>query len=128
MDVRSRVSSSMTHFAEQTLRARETPPPGRSARASTDGGTVRPIALAVLTLTAKVNFVGACNGRLAGFSPLRISIAGKLVELLKEMMPHLDARKLYTPPYLSLFHHTDTDVTGLLSDSIAFLKRRIACA
>jgi hypothetical protein len=43
-----------------------------SARAITDGGTVRPIALAVLTLTAKVNFVGACTGRLVGFSPLRM--------------------------------------------------------
>ena len=30
MDVRSRVSSSMTHFAEQTLRARKLPRPGAS--------------------------------------------------------------------------------------------------
>jgi len=43
-----------------------------SARASTDCGTVRPRVLAVLRLTAKVNFVGACTGRFAGFSPFKM--------------------------------------------------------
>src|SRR5262245_14446497 len=43
-----------------------------SARASSDGGTSRPSTLAVLTLIASSYFVGACTGRLAGFSPLRI--------------------------------------------------------
>ena len=42
------------------------------ACASTDGGTVRPSALAVLRLIASSNLVGACTGRSAGFSPLRI--------------------------------------------------------
>src|SRR5262249_55209916 len=43
-----------------------------SARASSIGGTSRPSAFAVLRLTANSYFVGACTGRLAGFSPLRI--------------------------------------------------------
>ena len=43
-----------------------------SARASTDGGTVRPSALAVLRLMTSSYLVGACTGRSAGFSPLRI--------------------------------------------------------
>jgi len=43
-----------------------------SARASTDGGMVRPSAFAVLRLITNSNFVGACNGRSAGFSPLRM--------------------------------------------------------
>src|SRR5215813_2817215 len=42
------------------------------ARASTDGGTSRPSALAVLRLIASSYFVGACSGRSAGFWPLRI--------------------------------------------------------
>jgi hypothetical protein len=43
-----------------------------SARASTDGGTSRPSALAVLRLMTSSNLVGACTGRSAGFSPLRM--------------------------------------------------------
>ncbi len=43
-----------------------------SARASSDGGTVSPSALAVLRLTTSSYLVGACTGRSAGFSPLRI--------------------------------------------------------
>jgi len=43
-----------------------------SARASSVGGTVRPSAFAVLRLMTISNFVGACTGRSAGFSPLRI--------------------------------------------------------
>ena len=43
-----------------------------SARASSDGGTSRPSALAVLRLITSSNFVGACTGRSAGFSPLRM--------------------------------------------------------
>src|SRR5262249_14830605 len=43
-----------------------------SARASSDGGTSRPRALAVLRLIASSNLVGACTGRSAAFSPLRI--------------------------------------------------------
>src|SRR5262249_34232670 len=43
-----------------------------SARPRSDGGIVRPSALAVLRLMTNSNFVGACNGRLAGFSPLRM--------------------------------------------------------
>jgi hypothetical protein len=42
-----------------------------SARASSDGETVNPSAFAVLRLTASRYFVGACAGRLAGFSPLK---------------------------------------------------------
>jgi hypothetical protein len=41
-----------------------------SARASSDGGTVRPSALAVLRLITSY-LVGACTGMSAGFSPLR---------------------------------------------------------
>ncbi len=43
-----------------------------SARASRVGGTSRPSALAVLRLITSSNLVGACTGRSAGFSPLRM--------------------------------------------------------
>jgi hypothetical protein len=43
-----------------------------SARASTDGGIVRPSAFAVLRLITSWSLVGACTGRSAGFSPLRM--------------------------------------------------------
>src|SRR5262245_4114279 len=43
-----------------------------SARASSEGGTVMPSALAVLRLITSSYLVGACTGRLAGFSPLRM--------------------------------------------------------
>ena len=43
-----------------------------SARASRDGGTSRPSALAVLRLITSSYLVGACTGRSAGFSPLRM--------------------------------------------------------
>src|SRR5512138_2571457 len=43
-----------------------------SARARSDGGISRPSALAALRLTTSSYFVGACTGRSAGFSPLRI--------------------------------------------------------
>ena len=43
-----------------------------SARPSTDGGIVRPSALAVFRLMTSSNFVGCSTGRLAGFAPLRI--------------------------------------------------------
>src|SRR6266404_7369423 len=43
-----------------------------SARASSDGGTINPSAFAVLRLIASWYFVGACTGRLAGFSPLEM--------------------------------------------------------
>ena len=44
------------------------------ARASMDGGTARPRALAVLRLMTSSNFVGCCAGRSAGFAPLRMRI------------------------------------------------------
>ena len=40
-----------------------------SARASTDGGIVRPSAFAVLRLITSWYLVAACTGRSAGFSP-----------------------------------------------------------
>src|SRR5262245_51640772 len=43
-----------------------------SARASRVGGTSRPSALAVLRLMTSSYLVGACTGRSAGFSPLRM--------------------------------------------------------
>ena len=43
-----------------------------SARTSKDGGTVRSSAFAALRLIANSYFVGACTGRSAGFSPLRM--------------------------------------------------------
>src|SRR5262249_1946808 len=43
-----------------------------AARASTVVGTSRPSALAVLRLITSSYFVGACTGRSAGFSPLRM--------------------------------------------------------
>ena len=43
-----------------------------SARASTDGGTVRPRALAVLRLITSSNLVVRTTGKSAGFAPFRI--------------------------------------------------------
>ena len=43
-----------------------------SAIACSDGGTVRPSALAVLRLITSSYLVGTCTGRSAGFSPLRM--------------------------------------------------------
>ena len=43
-----------------------------SARASSEGGTVRPSALAVLRFITSSYLVGACTGRSLGFSPLRM--------------------------------------------------------
>src|SRR5262249_51740202 len=43
-----------------------------SARASSDVGTSMPSALAVLRLITSSYFVGACTGRFAVFSPLRM--------------------------------------------------------
>ena len=43
-----------------------------SASASNVGGTSMPSALAVLRLIASSYLVGACTGRSAGLSPLRI--------------------------------------------------------
>ena len=43
-----------------------------SARASTDAGNSMPSALAVFRLITSSCLVGACTGRLAGFSPLRM--------------------------------------------------------
>src|SRR5262249_34500851 len=43
-----------------------------SARASSDGGIVRPSALAVLRLMARSNLADCCTGRSAGFMPFRI--------------------------------------------------------
>src|SRR5262245_4910002 len=43
-----------------------------SARASSEGGTSMPSALAVLRLSTSSYLVGACTGRSAGFSPLRM--------------------------------------------------------
>src|ERR1035437_1028390 len=43
-----------------------------SARASSIGGTARPIALAVLRLITSSNLVGCSTGRSLGFAPLKI--------------------------------------------------------
>src|SRR5437762_13398975 len=56
-----------------------------SARASRDGGTVRPSALAVLRLISSSYLVGACTGRSAGFSPLH---GGRTLEV-GEQQGHL---------------------------------------
>src|SRR6266699_5707923 len=52
-----------------------------SARTSSDDGTVNPSALAVLRLIASWYFIGACAGRLAGFSPFEdVSHRGVVAE------------------------------------------------
>ena len=43
-----------------------------AARASSVGGTSRPSSFAVLRLMTSSYLVGACTGRSAGFSPLRM--------------------------------------------------------
>ena len=62
---------------EDTNGAGEEGPPSdhwmtSSAPRSSDGGIVRPRALAVLRLITKSNFVGCSTGRSAGLAPLRI--------------------------------------------------------
>src|SRR6516225_4560417 len=49
-----------------------------SARSRSDGGTPRPSALAVLRLMTNLYLVGACIGRLASFSPLRLRSSCRL--------------------------------------------------
>src|SRR5216684_121426 len=52
-----------------------------SARTSSDDGTVNPSTLAVLRSIASWYFVGACAGRLAGFSPFEdVSHRGVVAE------------------------------------------------
>src|SRR5262249_50711565 len=60
-----------------------------SPRGSSVGGTSRPSALAVLSLSTVSYLVGACTGRSAGFSPLRnaIDIAGRLAVLVGQSAP-----------------------------------------
>src|SRR5262249_8693128 len=84
-----RASKKPDHRHRRLLRARRERPRGRateqqneiaapdhsitsSARASSVGGTSRPSVLAVFKLITSSYFVGACTGRLAGFSPLRM--------------------------------------------------------
>src|SRR6266436_3617590 len=57
-----------------------------SARASSVGGISRPSAFAVLRLITNSYLVGACTGRLAGFSPLRMrsTYPAALLVLLNE--------------------------------------------
>src|SRR5450755_4524645 len=63
------------------LRCVHTPRPTSSARTSSDDGTVNPSALAVLRSIASWYFVGACAGRLAGFSPFEdVSHRGVVAE------------------------------------------------
>src|SRR5262249_21613899 len=64
----SALGQKRTHAAQQTNLYSITSP----ARASTEGGIVRPSALAVLRLITNSYLVGACTGRSAGFSPLRM--------------------------------------------------------
>ena len=60
-----------------------------SARASSDGGTVRPSALAVLRLITSSYLVGACTGRSAGLLALEdaIDVAGRAPVLVDEIRP-----------------------------------------
>ena len=84
-----RAAEEPDHRHRRLLRARRERPRGRraaeqrdelaplhsitsSARASSVGGTSRPSALAVLRLITSSYLVGACTGRSAGFSPLRM--------------------------------------------------------
>jgi hypothetical protein len=64
----------LTPAGPTTSVAAQLPPPHSitsSARASSEGGTVRPSAFAVLRLMASSYFVGACTGRSLGFSPFK---------------------------------------------------------
>src|SRR5262249_31870354 len=51
-----------------------------SARASSVDGTSRPSAFAVLRLITNSYLVGACTGRSAGFSPLRMRLTVEIIE------------------------------------------------
>ena len=70
--------TSPRYFAMSALCQKETHAPQQnysitsSARLSTDGDTAKPSALAVLRLITSSYFVGACTGRSASFSPLRM--------------------------------------------------------
>ena len=58
-----------------------------SARASTDGGTVRPSSFAVWRLITNSYLVGACTGRSAGFLALKdaVDVAGCATILAKQI-------------------------------------------
>src|SRR5215471_9699747 len=61
-----------------------------SARASSVGGTSRPIAFATIRLTTRSNLVGCSTGRSAGFVPppnLVDQVAGALLKSMKATVP-----------------------------------------
>src|SRR5207247_25177 len=58
-EVRVRDAAALAHFSTTW-----------SARATSDGGIVRPRALAVLRLTTRSNLVGCSTGKSAGLAPL----------------------------------------------------------
>ena len=62
----------LAHAAERHRRVLVVHSMTSSARASSDGGTSRLRALAVLRLMTNSNLVGTCTGSSAGFSPLRM--------------------------------------------------------
>src|SRR5262249_30424632 len=89
VDGRRTGAEQSNHWQRRLLRARPERPGGcratekrdeiaaphsitSSARASSVSGTVMPSALAVLRLMTSSYLVGACTGRSAGFSPLRM--------------------------------------------------------
>ena len=65
------IERAVTAFAQAAL-ASGASGQGSSARTSSAGGTSMPSALAVLRLITSSYLVGACTGRSAGFSPLRM--------------------------------------------------------
>src|SRR6185312_3630454 len=60
------------HRLDRTSFAWRTQSITSSARASSDGGTVRPSACALFRFTNSSNFVGCWTGRSAGLAPLRM--------------------------------------------------------
>jgi hypothetical protein len=69
-----------------------------SARASSVGGTSSLSALAVLRLSTVSYSVGACTGRAAGFSPMRMPIAGRAPVGLNRIRPVIRPPGLHPSP------------------------------
>ena len=71
-------------------------------------GTSRPSAFAVLSLIVSTHLIGACTGKSAGFSPLRMRSAGQLISepnavqaiMTRRRSPSKTAHRSHHPPFI----------------------------
>jgi hypothetical protein len=71
-------------------------------------GTSRPSAFAVLSLIVSTHLIGACTGKSAGFSPLRMRSAGQLISepnavqaiMTRRRSPSKTGHRSHHPPFI----------------------------